>query len=80
LGLLRIQFAHLLFQSRARGGLNRGVSRTDGNETRANDHRASCGQQLESLHKAFLRQFPFGCNSFPSREKQFSPHPRQGIK
>ena len=70
---------HLLFQSRARGGLNRSVVRADGNETRANDNRASCGQQLENLHNAFLRQFPFGCNSFSSRGKQFLPHPRQRV-
>jgi hypothetical protein len=29
-----VQIVQLLLQSRARGGLNRGVIRTDGNETR----------------------------------------------
>jgi hypothetical protein len=67
--LLRIQFAHLLFQSPARGGLNRSVVRADGNETRTKGNRASRGQQLENLHIVSLRQISAGCNSFPSREK-----------
>jgi hypothetical protein len=63
--LVRTYFTHLLFQSRARGSLNRGVIRTDGNETCTEGDRTNRRHQLHDLHIFFYATFPSDAIAFP---------------